>query len=163
MISNLSCLQLATGGISMAHQKEGRTTHCGAFIQLLCLCLFFLLCLLQLPARLDLLHEHPRFAPPPSLSDPEKPASFTPPTLRGHIADFNAVLSGSDQYLARHVAKEEPEEFSFSPFAELGTRSIIPEEPVESLHYQKESPMSFGDIGDFKISIKVLYVLYLQI
>lgn len=132
-----------------------------------CVC-FFLLCLLQLNARLDLLHEHPCFASPPGLADntqafsPEKPASFTPPTLRGHVADFNAALSGSDQYLARHAAKEEPEEFSFGPFEELGTRSNIPEEPVESLHYQKEPPMSFGDI-DLKISIKVLYALYLQI
>ncbi|XP_030286729.1 multiple PDZ domain protein isoform X4 [Sparus aurata] len=114
----------------------------------------------KLTARLDLLEEHPHFAAPSGLTDdteafsPEK--RFSPPSFRGHVPDFNAMLSGSDQYLAEHSTNEEPVESSnsYSPFAELGTRSNIPEEPVESLHYQKEPALSFGDIGDIKILLK---------
>ncbi|XP_070849423.1 multiple PDZ domain protein [Chaetodon trifascialis] len=116
----------------------------------------------KLTARLDLLDEHPRFATPPGLADntqafsPEKSASFTPPSLRGHVPDFNAILSSSDQYLAQHPTKEEPVECanSYSPFVEIGSRSNVPGEPVESLHYQKEPPLSYGDIPDIKILMK---------
>ncbi|KAM9335583.1 multiple PDZ domain protein [Symphorus nematophorus] len=116
----------------------------------------------KMTARLDLLDEHPRFATPSGLADntqpfsPEKSACFTPPSLRGHVPDFNAILSSSDQYLAQHSINEEPAECSnsYGPFADLGTRSNVPEEPVESLHYQKEPPMSFGDIGDIKVLMK---------
>lgn len=108
-----------------------------------------------------MLEEHPHFAAPSGLTDdaeafsPEK--RFSPPSFRGHVPDFNAMLSSSDQYLAEHSTNEEPVESSnsYSPFAELGTRSNIPEEPVESLHYQKEPALSFGDIGDIKILLKV--------
>lgn len=108
------------------------------------------------------MHEHPRFATPSGLADntqafsPEKSASFTPPSLRGHVPDFNAILSSSDQFLSRHSTTEEAAEFSYGPFAELGTRPNVPDEPVEPLHYQKEPPISFGDIGDIKISMKVI-------
>ncbi|XP_039996432.1 multiple PDZ domain protein isoform X3 [Xiphias gladius] len=116
----------------------------------------------KLTARLDLLDERPCFTTPPGLGDstqvfsPEKSASFTPPSLRGHVPAFNAILSSSDQYLAQHSTKEEPVEGSnsYSPFAEIGTRSNVQEEPVESLHYQKEPLVSFGNIGDIKILIK---------
>ncbi|XP_074480858.1 multiple PDZ domain protein isoform X18 [Sebastes fasciatus] len=111
----------------------------------------------KLTARLDLLDEHPCFATPSGLADdteafsPEQSASFTPPSVRGHVPTFNATLSGSDQFLAQH--KEEPVECSnsYSPFAEIGTRSSVPDEPVEPLHYQTEPLMSFEDIGDIKI------------
>lgn len=87
----------------------------------------------------------------------EKPASFTPGSLRGHVPAFNAILSGSDQYLAQHSIKEEPAECSdsYSPFTEIGIRSNVQEEPVESLNYRKEPPICFGDIGDIKILMKV--------
>ncbi|XP_056224651.1 multiple PDZ domain protein isoform X2 [Seriola aureovittata] len=116
----------------------------------------------KLTARLDLLADHPRFTTPSGLGDntqvfsPEKSACFTPPSLRGHVPAFNAILSSSDQFLAQHSTREEPVESSnsFSPFAEIGTRSNVQEEPVESLHYQKEPPIPFGDIGDIKILMK---------
>lgn len=110
-----------------------------------------------------MLDEHPCFTTPSGLGDntqafsPEKSASFAPPGLRGHVPAFNAILSSSDQYLAQHSAKEEPVECSnsYSPFTEIGTISNVQEEPVESLHYQREPPICFGDIGDIKILIKV--------
>ncbi|TDG99707.1 hypothetical protein EPR50_G00197720 [Perca flavescens] len=116
----------------------------------------------KLTARLDLLDEHPCFATPSGLADntqafsPEKSASFSPPSLRGHVPNFNAILSSSDQFLAQHSTKEEPVECSksYSPFAEIGTRSSVPDEPVESLPYQKELPMAFEDIKDIKMFIK---------
>ncbi|KAA8582458.1 hypothetical protein FQN60_006129, partial [Etheostoma spectabile] len=115
----------------------------------------------KLTARLDLLDEHPCFATPSGLVDntqafsPEKSASFSPPSLRGHGPTFNAILSSSDQFLARHTTKEEPVECSnsYSPFAEIGTRSSVPDEPVESLPYQ-EPIMAFEDIKDIKRFIK---------
>lgn len=107
-----------------------------------------------------MLDEHPRFVPPSGLADntqafsPEK--SFTPPGLRGHVPDFNAIMSIPDEYLAQQSTGEELVECSnsYSPFAEIGTRSNVPDEPVESLHYP-EPPISFGDIGDLKILMKV--------
>uniref|UniRef100_A0A8C4IMZ5 Multiple PDZ domain protein n=1 Tax=Dicentrarchus labrax TaxID=13489 RepID=A0A8C4IMZ5_DICLA len=116
----------------------------------------------KLTARLDLLDEHPRFATPSGLADntlsfsPEKAASFTPPSLRGHIPDLNALLSSSDQYPSQRSTNEEPVECSnsYSMFAEKGARSNVLEEPMESLHYEKEPPVSFGDIGDIKILMK---------
>uniref|UniRef100_UPI0037E944AE multiple PDZ domain protein n=1 Tax=Semicossyphus pulcher TaxID=241346 RepID=UPI0037E944AE len=95
----------------------------------------------KLTARLDLLDEHPRFATASGLADntqafsPEKPASFTPPSLRGRVPDFNALLSSSDPYVTQHTAKEEAGECAslYSTFAN------VPEEPVEL-------PMSYGDI-----------------
>lgn len=109
----------------------------------------------QLTARMDLLDEHPRFTTPSTLGDstqvfsPEKSACFTPPSLRGHVAALNTILGSSDQFLAQHSN-------SYSPFGETGTRSSVPEEPVESLHYQTEPPISFGDIGDIKILMTVI-------
>ncbi|XP_039679420.1 multiple PDZ domain protein isoform X6 [Perca fluviatilis] len=116
----------------------------------------------KLTARLDLLDEHPCFATPSGLADntqafsPKKSASFSPPSLRGHVPTLNAILSSSDQFLAQHSTKEEPVECSnsYSPFAEIGTRSSVPDEPVESLPYQKEPPMAFEDIKDIKMFIK---------
>ncbi|XP_053198884.1 multiple PDZ domain protein [Scomber japonicus] len=107
----------------------------------------------KLTARLELLDEHPRFATtPPGLADntqqfsPEKPAPFTPP--RDRATAFNAVLSSSDQFLAQNLTKEEPVDClnSYNPFAEIETRSNVQEETAESLHFQKEPAISFGDI-----------------
>ncbi|KAI3376455.1 hypothetical protein L3Q82_016917 [Scortum barcoo] len=116
----------------------------------------------KMTARLDLLDERPRFATLSGLADdtqafsPERSASFAPPSLRGHVPAFNTILSSSDQYLAQRSTNEEPAECSnsYSPFAEIGTRSNVPDEPAESRHYQKEPPVSFGDIGDIKILMK---------
>ncbi|XP_068443393.1 multiple PDZ domain protein isoform X6 [Clinocottus analis] len=116
----------------------------------------------KLTARLDLLDEHPCFATPSGLADdtqvfsPEKSASLTPPRLRGHNTTFQSILSSSDQFLAQHLTQEEPAESSnsYSPFAEIETRSSVPDEPVESFYDQKEPPMSFEDIGDIKILMK---------
>ncbi|XP_034413454.1 multiple PDZ domain protein [Cyclopterus lumpus] len=113
----------------------------------------------KLTARLDLLDEHPCFATPSGLADdtqafsPERPASLTPPRLRGRNPTFKAILSSSDQFLAQHSTQEEPAESSksSSPLAEIGTRSAVSDEPVEYVHDQKEPPMSFEDIGDMKI------------
>nr|UDP83078.1 MPDZ [Scophthalmus maximus] len=106
----------------------------------------------KLTARL--LDERPSFTTLSDLGDddrafsPEKSAPFTPPSFSGPVPAYNAALGSSDQYLARHVTKEEPAERSnsYSPFAEIGTRSNVQEEPVKSSHYQKEPPISFGDI-----------------
>ena len=110
--------------------------------------------------------EHPRFATPSGLADntqqfsPEKPASFTPP--RGHVPAFDAMLSSSDQYLAQQSTKDEPVDCSntYSPFAEIEARSKVQEEPVESLHYQREPAISFGDI---KILMKVKLCVSLKV
>ncbi|XP_067379716.1 multiple PDZ domain protein isoform X2 [Channa argus] len=117
----------------------------------------------KLTARLDLLEEHPCFATTVSsfgdntqVFSPENSASFTPPSLRGHVPAFNAMLSGPDHYLAQHSTKEEPVECAnlYSLFAEIATGSNDQEEPAESLHYQKEPAISFGDMGDIKILMK---------
>ncbi|KAM6894815.1 multiple PDZ domain protein isoform 2-T2 [Lycodopsis pacificus] len=112
----------------------------------------------KLTARLDLLDERPCFAAPDDTQafSPEKSASFAPPSPRGRNPTFNARLSSSDQFLAQHSTQEEPAESSNShgPFAEIGTRSSVPDEPVESLHYQKEPTMSFEDFGDIKLLMK---------
>ncbi|XP_075968545.1 multiple PDZ domain protein isoform X2 [Anarhichas minor] len=112
----------------------------------------------KLTAHLDLLDERPCFAAPDDTQafSPEKSASFTPPSLRGHTPTFNAILSSSDQFLAQHSTQEEPAESSnsYGPFAEIGTRSPVPDEPVESLHYQQEPTMSFEDFGDIKLLMK---------
>ncbi|XP_028285641.1 multiple PDZ domain protein isoform X3 [Parambassis ranga] len=107
----------------------------------------------KLTARLNLLDEHSCFpAPPPGLADttqvfsPEQSASYAPPSLKGHVPAFDAILSGSDQYLAQHPGKEEPPECSdsYSPFAET---TNVHDAPMESLHYPKEPIISFGDIN----------------
>ncbi|XP_069561184.1 multiple PDZ domain protein isoform X2 [Brachyistius frenatus] len=108
----------------------------------------------KLTARLNLLDEHPCFATPSGLADgtqvfsPEKSASYTPPSLTGHIPAFNAILSSSDRYLAQHPDEEEPVEClnAYSPFTETESRPNVQKEPVEPLHYQKEPAISFGDI-----------------
>jgi len=107
------------------------------------------------------LDEHPSFATSSGFADstqafsPEKSASYTPASLTGHIPAINAILSGSDQFLAPHPSgtKEEPVESSdsFSPFAEIGTRSTIQDSPVEPLLYLKEPAIPFGDVGNIEI------------
>ncbi|XP_041636093.1 multiple PDZ domain protein isoform X6 [Cheilinus undulatus] len=90
----------------------------------------------KLTARLDLAEECTRFSTASDLTDnTEKSASFTPPSLRSHIQDYDAILTSSDDYLAQHVTKEEEVEStnSYSTFAN------VQDEPVEP-------PMSFGDI-----------------
>ncbi|KAM9836431.1 multiple PDZ domain protein [Aulostomus maculatus] len=113
----------------------------------------------KLTARLDMLDEHPCFSTPSGLADntqpfsPEKPASFTPPSLRGHVPAFNAILSGSDQFLAPCSSTEELADRSntYSPFAEIGARSNVQVEAVESLKYQMEPTISYGEIGEKKM------------
>nr|XP_020467076.1 LOW QUALITY PROTEIN: multiple PDZ domain protein [Monopterus albus] len=116
----------------------------------------------KLTAHLDLLNEDPCFETPSGFGDDiqafpsEEPASFTPPSLKDNTSAFNAILSSSDQCLAQHMTKTEPVECSnsYSPFAEIVTRSNVEEEPVESLHYHKEPPISSGDIDDIKVLMK---------
>ncbi|KAM4536534.1 multiple PDZ domain protein isoform 7-T7 [Odontesthes bonariensis] len=115
----------------------------------------------KLTARLNVLDEHPSFATSSGFADstqafsPEKSASYTPASLTGHIPAINAILSGSDQYLAPHPSgtKEEPVECpdSFSPFAEIGTRSTARDSPVQPLLYQKEPPIPLGNVGNTEI------------
>ncbi|XP_026175824.1 multiple PDZ domain protein isoform X3 [Mastacembelus armatus] len=116
----------------------------------------------KLTACLDVLDEHPCFATQPGLRDntqvfpPEKSASFTPSSLRGHAPASNAILSSSDQYPAQHMTQEEPVESSksYSPFADIVSSLNAQEQPVDSLHYQNEPSISFGDTGDLKILMK---------
>uniref|UniRef100_A0AAQ5Y5F4 Multiple PDZ domain crumbs cell polarity complex component n=1 Tax=Amphiprion ocellaris TaxID=80972 RepID=A0AAQ5Y5F4_AMPOC len=110
----------------------------------------------KLTARLNLLDEHLCFADNIQAFSPEKSASYSPPGLMGHNPAFNAILSSSEQYLAQHPSKEEPVEGSnsYSPFAELSSGSKVQEETAESLHYQKEPVISFGDIADISILMK---------
>ncbi|KAL6118643.1 mpdz [Pungitius sinensis] len=113
----------------------------------------------KLTARLDVLDEHLCFPPPPppNLADdtrpfsPEQSAPFTPPGFRGHDRSFGGALGGSDQFLARHAAESAN---SYTPLAEIGTRSPLPDGPAESLRYQKEPAMSLEDIGNMEILIK---------
>uniref|UniRef100_A0A668W605 Multiple PDZ domain crumbs cell polarity complex component n=1 Tax=Oreochromis aureus TaxID=47969 RepID=A0A668W605_OREAU len=97
----------------------------------------------KLTARLNLLEEHPCFADNTQVFSPEESTSYAPPSLTSHIPAFNAILSSSEQYLGQLPSKEEPADGtnSYSPFAEIGSRSNVLEEPVESLNYQKESPL----------------------
>ncbi|XP_068163725.1 multiple PDZ domain protein isoform X3 [Antennarius striatus] len=97
----------------------------------------------KLTARLDILDEHPRFADDTGEFSPEKPASFAALGLRGHVSDFNALLSGSDQYLGWPPTSEEPEAWSksYSPFDELGIGSNVLDEPVDPGNYPKEPPV----------------------
>uniref|UniRef100_A0AAX7T4W7 Multiple PDZ domain protein n=1 Tax=Astatotilapia calliptera TaxID=8154 RepID=A0AAX7T4W7_ASTCA len=111
---------------------------------------------LPLTARLNLLEEHPCFADNSQVFSPEESASYAPPSLTSHIPAFNAILSSSDQYLGQLPSKEDPEDGtnSYSPFAEIGSRSNVLEEPVESLNYQKEPAISFGEIVDIRVLMK---------
>lgn len=103
----------------------------------------------QLTARLDLVHNHPRFAPPSSLADntqvfsPEKAASLAP-----HVQDLDSILSTSDEFLSRHSMKDGTADFSFD------ARVRVLEEAVECLHNPQEVPVLFGETGDIKISVK---------
>uniref|UniRef100_A0AAX7V3B9 Multiple PDZ domain protein n=1 Tax=Astatotilapia calliptera TaxID=8154 RepID=A0AAX7V3B9_ASTCA len=110
----------------------------------------------KLTARLNLLEEHPCFADNSQVFSPEESASYAPPSLTSHIPAFNAILSSSDQYLGQLPSKEDPEDGtnSYSPFAEIGSRSNVLEEPVESLNYQKEPAISFGEIVDIRVLMK---------
>lgn len=108
----------------------------------------------KLTACLDLLDEHPHFATATGLADNtlpfslEKSATYSPPTLRGHVPGFDTILSSSDHYLATHAGEDEPVEslHSYRAFAGIvQSRANIHEEPVESLHYT-EPPIPFADI-----------------
>ncbi|XP_041840662.1 multiple PDZ domain protein-like isoform X5 [Melanotaenia boesemani] len=113
----------------------------------------------KLTARLNVLDEHPNFASSSGFADnteaffPEKSTSYTPTSLTGHIPTINAILSGSDQYLAPQPSIEEPVESSnsYSQFPEIGARAIVQEAPAEHLHYQKDPAISYGDIGNIRI------------
>lgn len=81
----------------------------------------------QLAARLDLVHDHPRFAPSSGLAGstqtffPEQSSSFTP-----HIQDLSAILDPHDHFLS---SQHPPQDDDF-PF--------VLEEAVKSLHIQQE-------------------------
>lgn len=86
--------------------------------------------LLQLAARLDLVHNHPRFAPGSDLAaatqtSPEQTTPFTPP-----IQGFSTTLDPHDHFLSQRPPKDE--DFSFAG------RVDVLEEAVESLHIQQE-------------------------
>lgn len=82
---------------------------------------------LQLAARLDLVHDHPRFAPSSGLAgatqtfSPEQSASFT-----AHIQDFSTILEPHDHFLSSQRPPKD-EDFSF-----------VLEEAVQSLRIQQE-------------------------
>lgn len=173
IFSNLCHFLLASDGFSVAHYKEGTAAMEGDEFSLLGSCLtnrvgmfthLFYFVLLQLTARLNLLEEHPCFADNSQVFSPEESASYAPPSLTSHIPAFNAILSSSDQYLGQLPSKEEPADGtnSYSPFAEIGSRSNVLEEPVESLNYQKEPAISFGEIGDISVLMKVKKSKYKQ-
>lgn len=67
------------------------------------------------------------------------------------------MLSGSDQYLAQISTAEEPVDspISYSPFAEIESRSDDQEEAEESLPYPMEPAISYEDIRDESIVTKV--------
>ncbi|XP_034019902.1 multiple PDZ domain protein isoform X2 [Thalassophryne amazonica] len=104
----------------------------------------------KLTARLDLLDEHPRFADNTEPFSLEKSTAFTPAGFRGHIQGFNAVLSGSDQYPPELVDCSN----TYIPFAEIGTRSNVHEEPVASPQFREEPIISFGDTGEMEFLMK---------
>lgn len=118
---------------------------------------------LQLTARLNVLDEHPSFAASSDSTDnspafpPEKSASYTPASLTGHIPAISAILSCSDQYLARHPSQEELAERSdsYGPFAEAGGRSAVQEAALESNQCQMDSAICFGDT--LKVKYKSCY------
>ncbi|XP_029932773.1 multiple PDZ domain protein isoform X2 [Myripristis murdjan] len=109
----------------------------------------------KLTARLDLLGDCPGLADNTEPFSPEKSAPFNPPSLRGHVGAINTRLGNSDQYLPQHSAQVEPMDFSnsYSPFAEMGTHNVQ-EESLESLHFQMEPTISFGDDGEIKVLMK---------
>lgn len=87
---------------------------------------------LQLAARLDLVHDHPRFAPSSGLAgatgtfSPEQSSSFTP-----NLQDFSTILEPHDHFLSSQRPPKD-EDFSF-----------VLEEAVESLHIQQEVAAAF--------------------
>lgn len=87
--------------------------------------------------RLDLVHEHPRFAALCSLTE----ESLPPPVLRGP----NALLSSSDQFLPQEPTEEEAAELPKS-WAE------VPDAPAEPPRYHKETPKTCEDV---KVTRKV--------
>lgn len=82
---------------------------------------------LQLAARLDLVHDHPRFAPSSSLAgatqtfSPEQSAPFT-----AHIQDFSTILDPHNHFLSSQRPPKD-EDFSF-----------VLEEAVVSLRIRQE-------------------------
>lgn len=96
-------------------------------ISIINLAVFSTCCSLQLAARLDLVHDHPRFAPSsglpgaPQTFSPEQSASFT-----SRLQDFSTILDPHDHFLSSQRPPKD-EDFSF-----------VLEEAVESLHIQQE-------------------------
>ncbi|KAK7909885.1 hypothetical protein WMY93_014569 [Mugilogobius chulae] len=113
----------------------------------------------KLPAHLDLLDPHfvtsalEDDMPPPPFSL-EKTATYSPPSLRSNIPDFNSIVTSSDQFMVTHSGKEEPVDglHSYSPFAEMiQGRNKINEE--QTVHYT-EPPIAFADMEDIKVLLK---------
>ncbi|KAJ0006541.1 hypothetical protein NQD34_013814 [Periophthalmus magnuspinnatus] len=113
----------------------------------------------KLSAHLDLLDPHfvttglEDEIPPPPFSM-ENTSTYSPPSLRSNIPDFNSIVTSPDQYMATHSGKDEPADglHSYSPFAEMTQkRNSIDEEG--SLHYT-EPPMAFADMEDMKMLLK---------
>ncbi|KAM9426794.1 LOW QUALITY PROTEIN: multiple PDZ domain protein [Pholidichthys leucotaenia] len=99
--------------------------------------------------------ERPRFGDTQAFS-PEKLASHGPPSLTGHVPALSTIVSGSNQYLARHPGTEEPVECSnsYSPLREILSSANIQEEAVELLVYQKEPVITGGDVGELTLLLK---------
>lgn len=139
------CLFLSTtDGVSEAHYKLSRMEpDCDEFSP----SPFIRCCFvsLQLTARLDVLDTSFADNTPPF--SPEESASYAQASLTGHIPAISAILSCSDQYLARQPSREEPAErsASYSPFAEMGGRAAAVQEANQC---QTESAVSFGDTGN---------------
>ncbi|XP_055084936.1 multiple PDZ domain protein isoform X2 [Periophthalmus magnuspinnatus] len=113
----------------------------------------------KLSAHLDLLDPHfvttglEDEIPPPPFSM-ENTSTYSPPSLRSNIPDFNSIVTSPDQYMATHSGKDKPADglHSYSPFAEMTQkRNSIDEEG--SLHYT-EPPMAFADMEDMKMLLK---------
>ncbi|XP_036002397.1 multiple PDZ domain protein isoform X3 [Fundulus heteroclitus] len=107
----------------------------------------------KLTARLNVLDEHPGFGDDTPAYSTEKLASYTSPTLTGHIPAINAILSSSDQYLAKHPGEEqEPAECSdsCSLFAELEAKPTDQDTPVEPPLCLVQADIPFGDTEDMK-------------
>ncbi|XP_015239572.1 PREDICTED: multiple PDZ domain protein isoform X5 [Cyprinodon variegatus] len=103
----------------------------------------------KLTARLNVLEEHPSFGDDTPALSIESLASYTTETLTGPIPAINAILSSSDQYLAKQPGEEQEAtecSDSYSLYAEIEAKATEEEAPVE----QPEPAASFRDNKDIK-------------
>lgn len=103
-----------------------------------------------------MLDEHVGFGDDTPAFSMQESASYTAASLTGHIPAINTSLSGSDQYLAKHLSKEqEPAECSdsYRQFAEIEAKPIDLEAPVEPLLCLIEPAISFRDTENTKVML----------